>query len=43
MPRTPRTLTLGEREDCVNPRHLVWMTRTENEHHKRTYNRSAHA
>ncbi len=25
----------GEREDCVNPDHLVWMTRTENERSKR--------
>lgn len=27
----------GEQEDCVNPRHLVWMTRTENEQWKQAH------
>jgi hypothetical protein len=26
----------GERDDCVAPHHLVWMTRTENEQWKQT-------
>ena len=29
----------GEREDCVNPNHLVWQTRRENEAHKRRMQR----
>lgn len=28
----------GENHRCVNPRHLVWMTRSENELHKRIEN-----
>jgi hypothetical protein len=27
----------GERSECVNPFHLAWMTRHENEQHKQTY------
>ncbi len=27
----------GEFDLCVNPRHLVWMTRLENEQHKHSY------
>jgi hypothetical protein len=27
----------GENPICVNPRHLRWMSRLENEHHKKTY------
>lgn len=29
------TCPLGENSRCVNPRHLQWMSRTENEHYKR--------
>lgn len=31
------TCPKGENELCVNPEHLEWMTREENEAHKRTY------
>lgn len=31
------TCPKGENEICVNPEHLRWMTRDENEAHKRTY------
>lgn len=27
----------GERDDCVNPNHLTWQTREENERHKHAY------
>lgn len=30
------TCPRGEREDCVNPQHLMWMTRLENECYKET-------
>lgn len=33
------TCPKGENEICVNPEHLRWMTRDENEAHKRTYQR----
>lgn len=31
------TCPKGENELCINPYHLRWMTRQENEAHKRTY------
>lgn len=31
----------GERDDCVNPQHLVWQTRVENEEWKRSYRKEA--
>jgi hypothetical protein len=31
------TCPLGENHKCLRPEHLTWMTRVENEHHKRTY------
>lgn len=31
------TCPAGENEKCIRPSHLRWMTRTENEHHKRSY------
>lgn len=32
----------SEREDCVNPRHLRWMTRVENEQWKHSYDDCLH-
>lgn len=35
------TCPAGERDDCVNPDHLVWMTREENEQYKQRRRRES--